>query len=340
MTKIRSINDLAKHLGVSKTTVSFVLSGQGNSRGISKQTQQRVRDAAGRYGFSPSQLARNLSTGRTHTVGFIAPDLSDPFYSAIFKRVGDFFYEKGYVVSGVSSDEDQQKEQHLITTLLKRGVDGILLATAQPPGSKWLDSLKTNRPIVLFDRENIESTFTSVTVDNMTGARTLANHLIESGHRRIGIIYINPGISTIKDRIAGVHEAFLSADISIDPALECLVEAGELRKMMTGALTGFCTIDNPATAVILLNNILGAEALYCINRQWSLPWKPSLACFDDIDLFDYSTPPVTSIVQPVAQIAAISAENLLSRMEQPDWKKESEKQNITIKTELKLRTNK
>lgn len=336
MIEIRSIKDLAMNLGISKTTVSFVLSGQGDNRGISKETQERVIDMANKHGFRPSQLARNLNTGRTDMIGFVAPDLSDPFYATIFKGVADFFYDKGYVVIGVSTEEDEEKELHLIDVLLRREVDGLLLATSIIPDSDALNMLNIKKPVVLFDRENAMCDFPSVTVDNYQGAYKLTKKLISRGHKSIGLLSVSPHISSIKGRITGVRDAVRDGGLSFNNFQERRIDVSHLREQMRDAVIEFCSGKNPVTALILLNNVLGAEAVYCLNGELPISNKPALACFDDIDLFDFVKPPILSVVQPLKEIARSAAEVLYKLIISND-EKSSTIDNIEVKTTIKLR---
>ena len=335
--KIRSIKDLALQLGISKTTVSFVLSGQGDLRGVSKETQEKVLAYARQHQFKPSQLGRNLSTGRSQTMGLIVPNLSDPFYARIFSRISDLFYQKGYVVAGVSSDESEEKERHLIKALKQRGVDGLLLATCLLPGNDWLSKFSFGRPVVLFDRDSPGSGLPVVAVDNEQGSWRLTSELIARGHRDIALVYVTPWLSTIQHRINGFRRAMREAGLDGRLDLESHIDVRDLRNQMHNALMRFCNQERPATAVVLLNNVLGAEAVYCLHRLWTMPHKPALACFDDIDLFDYVNPPVISVAQPLDAIAGACVDTMMKLM---DAKKDAglePKPVKLIETTLKIR---
>ena len=309
--KIRSIKDLAMQLGISKTTVSFVLSGQGDLRGISKETQAKVLSFAREHQFNPSQLGRNLSTGRSQTLGLIAPNLSDPFYASIFSRVSDLFYRRGYVVAGVSSDEDEEKERHLIEALKQRGVDGLLLASCLLPHSEGHSSIGFGRPVVLFDRDRPGARLPVVAVDNEHATRLLTRELIARGHRHIALFYVTPWLSTIRCRMQGFHRAMRECGLADNTPLERQIDVRALRPQMQDALNDCCGSPGGATAVVLLNNVLGAEAVYCLNRLWRLPQKPALACFDDLDLFEYVQPPVISVAQPLDVLAQACVDTML-----------------------------
>lgn len=111
-----SLNKLAEELGLSKTTVSMVLNGQGDKHKINVDTQNRVIDFAKKYNYRPNQIARNLSIGKTMTLGLIIPNISDSFYSTIAYHFEDKASEKNYKVLLGSSREDNKKEIELLQT--------------------------------------------------------------------------------------------------------------------------------------------------------------------------------------------------------------------------------
>ena len=109
-----SLKTIAEQAGVSKTTVSFVLNGRGDEKNISAETQKRIADTAKRLNYRPNHLARSLSLGRSYTIGFIVPDISNPFFGKIARLVEHFAEDKGYSVMVASTDENPLKEQAII----------------------------------------------------------------------------------------------------------------------------------------------------------------------------------------------------------------------------------
>ena len=122
-----SLKDLAEHLGVSKTTVSWVLSNQGDSKGISHDTQKRIRDLAAELNYQPNYLARSLNKGTTGTIGLIVPSISDAFYSGIAREIAMEAEHFGYTVMMSSSESDVRREEKMIRMFKMKQVDGITM---------------------------------------------------------------------------------------------------------------------------------------------------------------------------------------------------------------------
>src|SRR6056300_1240730 len=125
-----SLKDIADSLGVSKALVSLVLNGKGDERGINKNTQERVRVKAKELNYVPNQYARGLRVGRTDTIGVIVPDISNAFYGKLCKAIEQEAYRKGFNFIISNTYEDVQKEKKLITDLINRNIDGLILASS------------------------------------------------------------------------------------------------------------------------------------------------------------------------------------------------------------------
>lgn len=138
-----SLKDIADSLGVSKALVSLVLNGKGDERGINKDTQERVRKKAKELNYIPNQYARGLRVGRTDTIGVIVPDISNVFYGKLCKAIEQEAYRKGFNLIISNTYEDVQKEKKLITNLINRNIDGLILASSFDDKNE-LEGLKDN----------------------------------------------------------------------------------------------------------------------------------------------------------------------------------------------------
>ena len=147
-----TLKSIADRLKVSVTTVSRVLNGKSDRYRISKETQELILSAAKELKYSPNQLARGLRLKRTHTIGYIIPDISNPFFSSIAKSVEKSARKSGYSILLCDSEEDTKMEEILLQLMLDRKVDGLIIS----PVGLEVDHLKRiaqkNIPIVLLDR--------------------------------------------------------------------------------------------------------------------------------------------------------------------------------------------
>ncbi len=223
-----TITDIAKKLNVSKTTVSFVLNGKGDERNISKETQKRIRDLALLLNYQPSAVAQSLKKGKTNSIGYLVPDISNLFFARIGRKIEDLLLKKGYHLFIGSTDEDPEKELELINSLMSRRVDGLIIASSRIESIKSI--LKSKFPVVLFDREdeNIEANY--VLVENKKSMSKAVNELIGSGCSKIGLLSITPDVFSLKQRIEGYENALVANGLEVLPDLIRTVNKNEIKK--------------------------------------------------------------------------------------------------------------
>lgn len=297
-----SISQIAQLAGVSKTTVSFVLNGRGDEKNISQATQSKIYEIAKNHHYQPNQLARSLSLGKTETLALVVPDISNPFYGKIARFIEKYAENKGYKVMIASTDENMSKEQNLLKNFKARQIDGIVLASAQ---RKWSDTSALNTiPTVYFDRIFQEQEHSFVDIDNQNATEKLTSALISKRHKRIGLLTLTSYLPNINQRLKGYYKALEKASLKIDTELVIEVNYNNKKKYVQKALEHLLHLNEPVTAVVFLNNVLAAEGIWAINTYWpELKDKLEFASFDNLDLFDYSTPKVISVLQPAKQIA-------------------------------------
>ena len=147
------LEDIAKELNVSKTLVSMVINGKGDAYGISKKTQEKVLAKAGEMEYTPNVFARALRTGKSHLIGLLVADISNPFYSNIAKYVEKELAAKGYNLMICSTDENLEREEKLISLFAEQHmIDGLIIATTNTSGEFFTKERLRNFPIVFIDR--------------------------------------------------------------------------------------------------------------------------------------------------------------------------------------------
>ncbi|MBF1075168.1 MAG: LacI family DNA-binding transcriptional regulator, partial [Prevotellaceae bacterium] len=214
-----SLKDIAQALQVSKTTVSWVLGGKGNERGISAGMQTRVREMARKMNYQPNLIARSLNTGLTSTIGLIIPDITDSFYSEIASNLEKAAEKANFYVMIGNSESNPEREKHLIQMFKSRQVDGIVLAPTKISRSE-IDRLMDERfPFVLFDRYYSEIKTNYVIVNNEDSSYQLVRNMVARGCRKIAIITTNSHLRTMNMRREGYSSALLESGISLDASL-------------------------------------------------------------------------------------------------------------------------
>ena len=331
------LEDIANQLNVSKTLVSMVINGKGDSYGISKKTQKLVLEKAQEMEYTPNVFARALRTGKSHLIGLLVADISNPFYSNIAKHVEKTLAEKGYNLMICSTDEDSHKEESLISLFAEQQfMDGLIIATTATSGKYFEKDKLQNFPIVFIDRylPDIKSNY--VVADNYQGSYELINLLIHKGCKNILALNISPShISSLTERKKGFKDCLEKH--SLPCTNENIVEISfndiqnEVRKALVKALKQPKKID----AIYTLNNNLATACLNVFNELNFDAEKEGLkfASFDDISLFDFVKPNIISVSQPIEQIG-FEAANLVLKIIDDKNTEQKEFQNIVLPTSI------
>jgi LacI family transcriptional regulator len=311
--KKASLKDIAESLGVSKALVSLVLNDKGDERGINRLTQEKVRQKAKELNYIPNQYARGLRIGRTNTIGVIVPDISNIFYGKLCKSIEQEAYLRGYNLIISNTYEDAQKEKKLISDLINRNIDGLILASSFDNKNE-IDSLRQDDfPLVLVDRVFEDFHVDSISVSNKEGAMKAIEFLYRAGVKKPVCFTISPVyVSSISDRIQGYLGGLKNQDDAklfqvphnnIDEGV-----ANALQELKNQEFDGiFCVNNNIAKAILkeLAKDNKGLEDLKIIS-------------FDDIEVFDIVQPKISSISQPIESIGKSAVSMLIDRFENPD----------------------
>ena len=211
-----SLKDIACKLNLSKTTVSWVLSGQGDKKGISAETQSRVLACARSLAYEPNLLARSLNTGVSKTIGLILPSISDTFFAHIADRIESEAEREGYSLMIAGSNSETERENALIRLFRSKKVDGIIIAPADASGCEVGRLAESGCPVVLFDRGLAKTDAGCVVIDNEAGSHALVRHLAARGFRKIAIITTFPHLPTMELRHRGYLRALAEAGLHAD----------------------------------------------------------------------------------------------------------------------------
>lgn len=317
--KKKSIKDIAQELGFSKTTVSFVLNNKGDEKKISKETQNKILEYVRQVNYQPNQIAKSLKEGTTNTIGYLVPDISNPFYAKIGRLIEDLLWEMGYHLIIGSTDEDQEKEDRLINMFLNRQVDGLIFAATFIKSNTIQTLLKRKFPMVFFDREEPSVDANYILVENKISMQQAVQKAIDRGAKKIGLLSITPDVYSLKLRIDGYKDALIQNGIEIDRNLIRRVDENSLNESTKQEIEYL--IDKEVDSVVFTNNQMTAAAIWVINVFHSkIAEQLTFVSFDNLDLFDYSSPRVISVAQPIADIARCTVEILENAILYNDFK--------------------
>ncbi|MEM3658555.1 MAG: LacI family DNA-binding transcriptional regulator [Candidatus Hadarchaeum sp.] len=329
-----TIRDVAKHAGVSVATVSHVING---TRKVAPETEARVRRVMEELGYQPNAIAQSLRKRATYAVGVLVSDITNPFFATLVRGVEDAALEAGYSVIVCNSDEDPEKEDIYIRALWRRRIDGMLIAPTRDGTSPALQELvKRNLPFVFVDRKAKGVSAPAVLSDNVGGAYLATKHLIERGHRRIGIVLGIPGATTTEERFAGYRQALEEASLPF--AREYAVWGGYRIEGGWQAATTFLSLHNPPTAIFSTNNLMTLGVLQALNRHAvRIPQEVAVVGFDDLEWAEIIQPPLTVIAQRPYEIGHLAFKVLLSMFADPGVVNDQEEMRISV--ELKIRAS-
>ncbi len=314
-------DDVARLAGVSTATVSYVVN--NGPRPVARRTQQNVREAIEKLGYEPDGVARSLVTRRTRSIGFIVPDILNPAHTAITRALGDALWDADYSLTLGNSDENPERELACLRAFRGRGVDGVALT----PGGGNLGALfalhESGRPLVLLDRQIEGLPANCVLFENRGGTRAAVEHLIELGHRRIGLINLPAALTPGRERRDGYLDALAAAGLRRDPAR---IREGGFKgggdnpgRRLEGRLLAADLLDrrDPPTALFVSNNRLMRGVLHLLReRGLQVPADLALATFDDMEYYEDITPSITAVGTSLREFGQQVARLLLEQIEQ------------------------
>ena len=304
------MGDVARIAGVSASTVSHVLNG---TRNVDAATRSRVEAAIQDTGYRRNVVARSLAAGRTHTVGLSISALTNPYFGSLVHAVERALSDAGYVLIVGDSHDEVSSEKRVTDSLLDRKVDGMIVAPAAGSEHATLPGItRTGTPLVLIDR-GVDLGCDQVGPENFSSTRSLTEHLLDLGHRRIGVVRGLAGISSTTERFDGYAAALTDRGIAVDPALivqgdsSTDVAMREVHSLMAGA-------DRP-TALVCLNNAMTIGTLKALNGLGlAIPGDVAFVCYDDFEWSDLFEPRLTAAAQDVGTIGATAVALLLNRI--------------------------
>lgn len=307
-----TIYDVAKAAGVSPTTVSHVVNG---TRNVSESMRRRVDAAIIRLGYHPNDAARMLREGRAKLIGVILPDISNPFFSRLIYHLEMLAFEIGARIVSCNSDYDLVRESAYLGDLMRRRVDGIIIAPVQPSLALQERLRATRLPVVVIDRVSDALSIPTVAIDNAAGAALAARHLYSLGHRRIGCITATPGrVESVDVRTNGFLQ--MLADLGVPPPAIRYSDfkvAGGLE-----AAEDLLAAESDLTAVFCTNDAMAAGALRAAAQAGRLvPDSLSVMGFDDSLEALLCQPQLTTIGQPIEALAEAAMGLLRADAAQP-----------------------
>lgn len=297
------LKDIAAELNLSVTTVSRALAGYDD---VSAETRRRVREAAEAMGYVPDATARRLQRQRTNVIGFIVPTFgprfSDPYFSELLAGIGNEAARWGYelLISTVAPGPEEIDVYR--RKVLGRLVDGLVVVRTRQHDPRVSFLLQQQFPFVCFGRTNQDADFPWVDIDGAEGVRRAVDYLVELGHRRIGYLRGPQDLMFVALRWQGFRDAMAANQLPIE---EKWIVHGDLSQR-DGRLKAGQLLDQPErpTALITGNDLMALGAIAAAQERDLVVGRDlSVIGFDDIPPAEQAHPPLTTIHQPIYQIA-------------------------------------
>ncbi|WP_026691932.1 LacI family DNA-binding transcriptional regulator [Peribacillus kribbensis] len=313
--KKMTIIDVAKRANVSKSTVSQYLNKRYDY--MSEKTLKRIEEAIKELNYQPNIVARSLKQKATFTVGVIVANILHSFSTHIIRAIENFFNDQGFHIIVCNADDEPGKEKQYIQMLRAKQVDGIIIFPTGVNLDLYQHMIQDKFPIVFMDRTIEDLDIATVMLDNHLAAKLAVDHFIEKGYDRIAILTtsIIRNISPRVERIEGYEAALESHGVKIRK--EYIKTADQT--MFSSVLEELFSLDKPPAALLAGNDIVLDETLkYISDRGLRIPEDVAVIGIDDVPYASFYTPPITTVSQPVLEMAKQAVDLLLDQMKEKD----------------------
>lgn len=310
MSRRVTMADVAREAGVSLMTVSRALN---DKDGISETTRVRIQEVIGRLGYRPSSIARGLVTKRTGTLGLVVPDSSNPYFSEVARGVEHAAYVQEYNVFLCNTEEDIEREKAVLYSLAERLVDGLIICSSRLDQDELRTSLSYFSAQVLVNRSLENSSAVALLSDDQYGVRAAVQHLLQSGHRTIGMLAGPERSFSGRVRRKAFLDTLGDAGVKCDP--DWIRNCAPMVDASQEAAVDLLMAHPLLTGLVCFNDLVAVGALKaCTYLGRSVPDDIAIVGFDDIPLASLVTPPLTTVHVPRYELGQLAGKTLLAQI--------------------------
>ena len=314
---------LAGHLELSQTTVSLVLNNSPSAKSIPQETRNRVIEAAERLNYRPNYFARSLRQKRSMSVGVLAPDLSEGYFTRVMSGVVQELTAARYFYFTACHDWKRELIEKYPRMLVERAVDGFLLLNTPA------EHIEVPVPVVAISAHSAVNNVTNIVLDHHSAVEQALAHLYSLGHRRIAFMRGPRAIPDSEYRWEAIQQVGQEMNLKIDPALVIRIDSAGW-SMKDGyhpmapeigyrPMQALLEKTREFTAIFCFNDIAAIGAIRALkDAGLAVPGDVSVAGFDDIQSAAYSTPSLTTVRQPLMEMGKRGAQVLLERITNRD----------------------
>lgn len=301
--------EVAQHAGVSQSAVSRVFTPGASA---SKKTAEKVRKAAADLGYRPNVLARAMVSGKSRIIGLVVAYLDNQFYPEALEKLSNELQKRGYHVLIFMADNAVGNVDSVLEEILDYQVEGIIAASVAMSSDLSERCRAADVPMVLFNRNQDDPNMSSVTSDNHSGGRKVAEFLLAAGHKKIGYIAGWKGASTQRDREAGFISGLAEAGVALHSRGE-----GDFQMEKAAEATRLMFAYDPPEAVFVANDHMALAVLDTLRFELGLrvPEDVSVVGYDDVPAAGWPAYDLTTVRQPVNRMVTNTVDILLDQVE-------------------------
>lgn len=311
-----SMKDIAQALNLSLTTVSWVLSGNGDERKISSRTQERVKNYAKKHNYQANLLAKSLTCGSTNTIGLVVPSIADEFYAQIARHIELEAEKYGYTLAFCSSETDTGRESKIIRMLKAKGVDGLIIAPTKDSEPEIKMLMDESYPFILIDRFFPKLDTNYIIVNNEEGSFCLVEQLIKTGKRKIALVTTATDLLNMRMRTDGYKKALVNTGLPEDPNLIIDVAHSDYEQEIVSAFDRLFQLVPDVDGFYFTTHFLALEGLrYFHNNEIDIDDRIGLACFHTNLSFSILAPQMFIALQPINEISQKAVDILINNIQ-------------------------
>ena len=339
-----TIRDVARDSGFSSTTVSIVLNNAPLARYIPAVTKKRIEQAAKKLGYRPNLFARSLRSKRSHTVGVMVFDMTDPFCTLVLRGIENTLYQSSYLPILTDVHNERSRFERYLEMLLDRRMEALIVV------ANWLfvdidvlaDLEKSSIPTAMIGRELRTDSISSVMVDNELGAHSAVEHLYSLGHRKIAFIRGPKTLADSAPRWKGIRSFARSSGLQLDPRLT--LDLPESRDPISSFEAGYHLTEDllkqkrPFTALMAFDDMTAFGAIRALSKAGlRVPEHCSVIGFDDVAASSLYTPSLTTVRQPMEVMGAMAVSIVVEGINAVQEKREVSAVHRKVAPELAVR---
>lgn len=308
------MQDIADKLGVSKGTVSLVLSGKAKGNRISEDMCRKVKKMAKQMNYQPNEIARSLSTGMTMSIGVVVTDISNEFFGHLTFYIQEQAKKYGYTVITTNTNENLEDFENAITILLNRQIDGIIIVPVDKGQAVTEKIIERRVPMVQIDRYYPDINANYIIVDNYKSSSEMTELLIRKGCRRIAVICYDINLNALVERRRGCTDVLEQYGL-LDVSLIKNIGYENQEKEIEQAIVDMHNSPNKVDAIFFCSRrvfITGVKYIY--KERIRIPEEMQVVCFDKIETFSMANIPINYIEQPIREMGEKAVDILMEQI--------------------------